>query len=184
MLNPMDRRKPSKKSRNCERKSASTTGCITRKLRQSSATANTTASTRSSSISKRSFPIWLRPIRPLNASAENRLKRLRANPHRAPMLSLDNTYSEEEVEEFLQTNHAPVAERKNPGGDRAKSGRRCGFGHVRKRQAEVCSDARRWNVGDDITQNIKTIRSVPHQLRGAAPKLFEVRGEAYWINRL
>ena len=34
-------------------------------------------------------------------------------------------------------------------------------------------------VGDDITQNIKTIRSVPHQLRGAAPKVFEVRGEAY-----
>jgi DNA ligase (NAD+) len=34
-------------------------------------------------------------------------------------------------------------------------------------------------VGDDITQNIKTIRSVPQQLRGAAPKVFEVRGEAY-----
>src|SRR5437764_9810794 len=34
-------------------------------------------------------------------------------------------------------------------------------------------------VGDDITQNIKTIRSVPHQLRGDAPGVFEVRGEAY-----
>jgi DNA ligase (NAD+) len=34
-------------------------------------------------------------------------------------------------------------------------------------------------VGDDITQNIKTIKSVPHQLRGAAPRVFEVRGEAY-----
>jgi DNA ligase (NAD+) len=34
-------------------------------------------------------------------------------------------------------------------------------------------------VGDDITQNIKTIRSVPHQLRGDAPDIFEVRGEAY-----
>src|ERR1700719_2620669 len=34
-------------------------------------------------------------------------------------------------------------------------------------------------VGDDITQNIKTIRSVPHELRGAAPKILEVRGEAY-----
>ncbi|PYK30730.1 MAG: DNA ligase (NAD(+)) LigA, partial [Verrucomicrobia bacterium] len=34
-------------------------------------------------------------------------------------------------------------------------------------------------VGDDITQNIKTIKSVPHQLRGSAPKIFEVRGEAY-----
>jgi DNA ligase (NAD+) len=34
-------------------------------------------------------------------------------------------------------------------------------------------------VGDDITQNIKTIRSVPHLLRGDAPDIFEVRGEAY-----
>ncbi len=35
------------------------------------------------------------------------------------------------------------------------------------------------SVGDDITQNIKTIRSVPERLRGAAPKLFEARGEVY-----
>src|SRR6266508_712379 len=35
------------------------------------------------------------------------------------------------------------------------------------------------SVGDDITRNIKTIRSVPQQLRGSAPKVFEVRGEAF-----
>src|SRR5207244_6499680 len=34
-------------------------------------------------------------------------------------------------------------------------------------------------VDNDITQNIKTIRSVPHQLRSDAPAVFEVRGEAY-----
>src|SRR5437667_17276 len=34
-------------------------------------------------------------------------------------------------------------------------------------------------VGDDITQNIKTILSVPNQLRGDVPEVFEVRGEAY-----
>ncbi|HWH90688.1 MAG TPA: NAD-dependent DNA ligase LigA, partial [Candidatus Binatia bacterium] len=32
---------------------------------------------------------------------------------------------------------------------------------------------------DDITQNIRTIRSVPERLRGAAPKLLEARGEVY-----
>src|SRR5207253_9691217 len=34
-------------------------------------------------------------------------------------------------------------------------------------------------VGDDITQSIKTIRSVPEQLRGAPPKVLEVRGEVF-----
>src|SRR5204862_1157535 len=38
-------------------------------------------------------------------------------------------------------------------------------------------------VGDDITQNIKTIRSNPERLRGAAPKLFEARGEVYMDKR-
>lgn len=36
--------------------------------------------------------------------------------------------------------------------------------------------------GDDITQNVRTIRSVPLQLPAAAPPLFEVRGEAYMPN--
>src|SRR5207302_3050830 len=35
------------------------------------------------------------------------------------------------------------------------------------------------NVGDNITQNIRTIRSVPERLRDHAPKLLEVRGEVY-----
>jgi DNA ligase (NAD+) len=34
-------------------------------------------------------------------------------------------------------------------------------------------------VGDNITQNIRTIRSVPDRLRDSAPKLLEVRGEVY-----
>ena len=69
--------KPRKTSRNCERKSASTTGYITRTPRLSSATANTTGFTRSLLISKRNFLISSRPIRQLNASAENRCRRLR-----------------------------------------------------------------------------------------------------------
>lgn len=37
-------------------------------------------------------------------------------------------------------------------------------------------------TGDDITQNIKTIRSIPLKLPGHAPKTFEVRGEVFMRN--
>jgi DNA ligase (NAD+) len=50
----------------------------------------------------------------------------------------------------------------------------------RLRQAATRGDG---TVGDDITQNIRTIRSVPEQLRGAAPKLLEARGEVYMHKR-
>src|SRR5213079_3376621 len=44
------------------------------------------------------------------------------------------------------------------------------------RQAATRGDG---NMGDSITQNIRTIRSVPERLRDRAPKLLEVRGEVY-----
>jgi DNA ligase (NAD+) len=50
----------------------------------------------------------------------------------------------------------------------------------RLRQAATRGDG---TVGDDITQNIRTIRSVPERLRGAAPKLLEARGEVYMHKR-
>src|SRR6516165_971753 len=69
--------KPRKTSRNCERKFASTTACITRTQRRSSATANTTGSTRNLLISKHDFLISLRLIRQLSPLAANPWKRLR-----------------------------------------------------------------------------------------------------------
>src|SRR5437667_1822396 len=99
--------------------------------------------------------------------------------HRVPMLSLDNTYSEEEVANFykritrlLPDEKIPVAIEPKVDGVAVS---------VMYENGELKYAATRGDglVGDDITQNIKTIRSVPHQLRGAAPKVFEVRGEAY-----
>src|SRR6184192_4895295 len=99
--------------------------------------------------------------------------------HRLPMLSLDNTYSKEEVANFykritrlLPDEKIPVVIEPKVDGVAVSVMYETG----RLKYAATRGDGL---VGDDITQNIKTIRSVPHQLRGAAPKLFEVRGEAY-----
>src|SRR5213592_1346914 len=99
--------------------------------------------------------------------------------HRLPMLSLDNTYSEGEVANFykritrlLPDETIPVVMEPKVDGVAVS----VMYENGRLKYAATRGDGL---VGDDITENIKTIRSVPHQLRCAAPKLFEVRGEAY-----
>src|SRR5260370_27673747 len=95
------------------------------------------------------------------------------------MVSLDNTYSEEEVANFYKRITRLLPDEKIPVVIEPKVD---GVAvSVMYENGELKYAATRGDglVGDDITQNIKTIRSVHHQLRGAAPKVFEVRGEAY-----
>src|SRR6266852_680575 len=103
--------------------------------------------------------------------------------HRIPMLSLDNTYSEEEVANFyarmtrlLPSEKIPVVIEPKVDGVAVS----LLYEKGKLRYAATRGDGL---VGDDITRNIKTIRSVPEQLRGAAPKVFEVRGEVYMDKR-
>src|SRR5437868_1579471 len=99
--------------------------------------------------------------------------------HRVPMLSLDNTYSEEEVANFYKRIRRLLPDEKLPVVIEPKvDGVAVSvlYENGRLKYAATRGDG---TVGDDITQNIKTIKSVPHKLRGLAPKVFEVRGEAY-----
>jgi DNA ligase (NAD+) len=103
--------------------------------------------------------------------------------HRVPMLSLDNTYSEEEVASFyaritrlLPNEKIPVVIEPKIDGVAVS----LLYENGRLRHAATRGDG---SVGDDITQNIKTIRSIPHHLRGRAPKVFEVRGEVFMDRR-
>lgn len=99
--------------------------------------------------------------------------------HRVPMMSLDNAYSEGEVRSFF------VRLQKELGRDRI----RCVIEpkvdgvavSVRYEDGALKYAATRGDgrVGDDITQNIKTIRSLPLRLPADCPQTFEVRGEIY-----
>ena len=99
--------------------------------------------------------------------------------HRAPMLSLDNTYSEEELVDFykrlerlLTGENVPVVIEPKVDGVAVS----LLYEDGKLRYAATRGDG---TVGDDITQNIRTIRSVPSQLKGEAPKLLEVRAEVF-----
>ncbi len=99
--------------------------------------------------------------------------------HRAPMLSLDNTYSEEEVgafyrrlEKLLPNEKIPVVVEPKVDGVAVS----LLYEKGRLKYAATRGDG---TVGDDITQNIRTIRTVPKALKGEAPELLEVRGEVF-----
>src|SRR5213592_5096285 len=86
--------------------------------------------------------------------------------HRVPMLSLDNTYSEEEVVNFYKRITRLLPEEKIPVVIEPKVDGvpvSVMYENGRLKYAATRGDG---FVGDDITHNIKTIRSVPHQLRG------------------
>src|SRR5439155_13043621 len=125
------------------------------------------------------FPDLVTPDSPTQRVGGKPLKAFEQVAHLIPMLSLDNTYSEEEVKNFyvrmqrlLPNEKIPVVIEPKVDGVAVSLIYRSG----RLRQAATRGDG---NVGDNITRNIRTIRSVLERLRGAAPKLLEVRGEVY-----
>ena len=100
--------------------------------------------------------------------------------HQVPMLSLDNTYSEEEVAAFF------VRLEKLLPGERIETVIEPKVDGVAisllyedgvLRYAATRGDG---TTGDDVTRNVQTIRGVPHRLTGHHfPKRLEVRGEIY-----
>ena len=102
--------------------------------------------------------------------------------HEVRMMSLDNAFSDEEVEEFVarvrrflalpgDAEVAMTAEDKIDGLScslRYKNGRLV--------RAATRGDGQ---VGEDVTANVAHIRGIPQELAGDAPPVFEIRGEVY-----
>jgi len=136
---------------------------------------------------ERQFPALDDPQSPTHRVGGEPLEGFRTVRHPVPMLSLQNTYSEEEVREFDARLHrwlevtgpiAYVVELKIDGVAIALHYRRGGFSLGVTR-----GDGTR---GDDVTLNLRTVRSLPLTLEGAAgplPAAIEVRGEVYFPRR-
>src|SRR5665213_771067 len=109
------------------------------------------------------------------------VKAFRPVQHQVPMLSLDNTYSQEEARSFVKRvqkllPNATLAWTVEPKIDGLAI-------NLRYENGALISGATRGDgvTGDDITSNLKTIRSIPLKFFGAKnpPRVLEVRGEAY-----
>lgn len=128
---------------------------------------------------EKSFPQLAASDSPTQRVGGKPLKAFAQITHRVPMLSLDNTYSEEEVKDFYRRMERLLPNQKIPVVIEPKVDGVAVSLLYEKGQLRYAATRGDGNVGDDITQNIGTIRSVPKRLKGNAPDILEVRGEAY-----
>ncbi len=124
------------------------------------------------------FPQYADPNSPSRRVGGEITKDFLSVRHKSPMLSLSNTYSEEEIREFDQrmkkligSDVEYVCELKYDGVAISISYKNGTF-----QQAVTRGDG---TQGDDVSENVKTIRTVPLHLHGNFPEEFEIRGEIY-----
>jgi DNA ligase (NAD+) len=129
------------------------------------------------------FPKLAAPDSPTQSVGGQPLKAFAQITHRVPMLSLDNTYSEEEVTDFYRRMEKLLPNRKIPVVIEPKVDGVAVSLLYEKGELRYAATRGDGTVGDDITQNIRTIRAVPKKLKGDVPDILEVRGEAYLDKR-
>ena len=129
---------------------------------------------------ERQYPELASPLSPTKRVGGEVNKSFRQVQHRFPMLSLGNTYSIEEIEEFEARTRklldgipfSYTCELKYDGVAIGLT-----YKHGRLVQAVTRGNG---TVGDDITLNAKTIPTIPLKLRGDYPDDFEARGEVVY----
>src|SRR5438094_6795423 len=125
------------------------------------------------------FPDLVTPDSPTQRVGGKPLEAFAQVQHLAPMLSLDNTYSEEEVANFYKRITRLLPDERIPMVIEPKVDGVAVSVMYEKGRLKYAATRGDGFAGDAITQNIKTISSVPHQVRGDAPDVFEVRRDSY-----
>ena len=128
-------------------------------------------------------PELITPDSPTQRIGDQPVAELQPVEHRLPMLSIDNTYSVEELREYGQRTSKLlkgepiewVVELKVDGVAVSVT-----YEHGLLVRAATRGNGR---VGDDITHNVRTLKDVPQRLLGDdPPPLLEARGEVYMRN--
>ncbi len=129
---------------------------------------------------ERDHPEWIHSDSPTQKVSSDIQTGFKQVEHSRPMLSLMNTYSEEELSEFVkrmekhlgETDFSFTTELKVDGIAVAIRYEKGVFV-----QAVTRGDGKK---GDDVTENVRTIRDLPHQLKGSKiPAVLEIRGEIF-----
>jgi DNA ligase (NAD+) len=118
------------------------------------------------------------PTQRVGGEASDQFAKVR---HRSPMLSLQNAFDESEIRAFDKRVRAAVGDKVVYDAELKIDGLAISLTYAKGRlqRAATRGDG---TVGEDVTANLRTIRSVPLAVTPAKglPDLFEVRGEVYF----
>lgn len=128
------------------------------------------------------YPDLVTPDSPTQRVGATPVSELQEVVHSRPMLSLDNAFADEDVVAFDRRVRERLedVEQIEYSAEPKLDGLAISFRYESGRlvQAATRGDGLR---GEDVTHNVRTIKAVPTVLRGAAPKLLEVRGEVFML---
>lgn len=102
--------------------------------------------------------------------------------HTVPMLSLDNVFSDEDVQDFIDRIRRFLDLGENENVEVTSEPKIDGLSFsARYENGQLTVAATRGDgaEGEDITANIRTIKELPDFIMGDAPKVIEIRGEVY-----
>jgi len=122
------------------------------------------------------FPQFSDPNSPTQRVGSDLSREFEQVVHQYPMLSLANSYSETEVAEFVQRVEKFSGEQPDYVCELKLDGTSISLTY---REGELLRAVTRGDgeKGDDVTANVRTIRSIPLKLQGNYPASFEIRGE-------
>lgn len=125
------------------------------------------------------YPDFAQPNSPTKRVGGSITKKFETVVHQYPMLSLSNSYSREELIEFDQRVQKLAGKKVEYTCELKYDGVAIGVSYKNGQlhRAVTRGDGTK---GDDITENVKTIRSIPLVLKGDYPEEFEIRGEIFY----
>lgn len=132
---------------------------------------------------EQAHPDWIVDDSPTRKVGGEPLEGFESVRHEVPMLSLDNTYSREEVIAFIKKVKRLLPDSEplftvEPKVDGVAVSVRYEDGHFVR--ATTRGDG---TMGDDITQNLRTLRSIPLRLHRNPGPVLEVRGEVFMTRK-
>ncbi len=128
---------------------------------------------------EKAHPEFADPNSPTQKVGGDITKSFKTVNHRWPMLSLGNTYNEQDLRDFDERVRKAIGDQFQYVCELKFDGLSISLTYENNKlvRAVTRGDGTK---GDDVTTNIKTISNIPHQLKDeSVPPLFEIRGEIF-----